>query len=514
MSCPYMPHPASGCTPGGDKCPAKAASGKPVETVSNGAPVGDNLNSLTAGPNGPVLLQDFRLIDTLAHFDRERTPERVVHAKGAGAFGYFVCTKDCSHWTKAHFLGEAGRSTPVLMRFSTVAGERGSADTVRDPRGFAVKFYTEEGNYDMVGNNTPVFFIRDPVLFPHFIHSQKRNPKNNLKDPNMVFDFFSKRPEALHQITILYSDRGLPDGYRHMNGYSSHTFRFVNAEGKTSWFKWHFKVVGGCKNLTPERAAALSAGDPDYATRDLYDHIEAGNTVEWRACLQVMTEEQAKTYRINPFDVTKVWPHGDFPLIEVGRLVLNKNASNYFAQIEQAAFSPSHLVPGIEPSPDKMLQGRLFSYPDTHRHRLGANYQQLIVNCPFRTRVINHHRDGPATFGENGGGAVNYGPSSETTALTVDPTAVEAPIAVDGPGGHYAVPTPNDRGNFEQPGNLFHVVLSADEQQRLCTQLAGHLAAAKPCYQVQMIELLRKCHESYGAGVETELRKIQLKARM
>eukprot|EP00834_Sanchytrium_tribonematis_P000320 NODE_6_length_70510_cov_1.054395.p25 type:complete len:348 gc:universal NODE_6_length_70510_cov_1.054395:40099-39056(-) len=338
-------------------------------TTSNGNPVDSNQFSITVGQKGPVLLQDFHLIDKLAHFDRERIPERVVHAKGAAAHGYFEVTHDISKYTCAKFLNKVGKRTPVFLRFSTVGGESGSADTERDPRGFAVKFYTEEGNWDMTGNNTPVFFIRDGVKFPDFIHTQKRNPQTHLKDPDMFWDFLSLVPESIHQVSILFSDRGTPDGYRHLNGYSSHTFKFVDRNGKYVYFKWHFKTDQKIKNLQAEKAGQLAGSDPDYATRDLFNSIEKGQYPSWSAYVQIMTEEQAEKYRWNILDVTKVWPHSDFPLIPVGKMVLNRNPENYFAEVEQVAYSPSHLVPGIDASFDKMLQARLFSYPDTHRHR-------------------------------------------------------------------------------------------------------------------------------------------------
>lgn len=344
-------------------------------TTSSGMPVDSNQNSMTAGPRGPILLQDFHLIDKLAKFDRERIPERVVHAKGAGAHGYLEVTHDVSKFCKAKFLNSVGKRTPLFLRFSTVAGENGSADTVRDPRGFAIKFYTEEGNYDMVGNNTPVFFIKDPIKFPDFIHSQKRNPQTNLNDPNMAWDFWTYTTDSLHQITILFSDRGTPDGYRHMNGYSSHTYKWVNDKGEVHYVKYHFKTDQGIKNFTRHKAGELQSTNKDYATQDLFDNIAKGNFPSWTWYVQLIPEKEGENYKYDIFDVTKVVPHKDYPLIPVGKIVLNKNPENYFAEVEQSAFAPTHVVPGIEPSADKMLQGRLFSYPDTHRHRLGANYE-------------------------------------------------------------------------------------------------------------------------------------------
>ena len=332
---------------------------KKTLTTNFGKPVEDDQNSITAGDNGPVLMQDVHLIEKLAHFNRERIPERIVHAKGAGAGGYFEVTKDVTKYTKAKFLSKVGKKTEVFVRFSTVGGEKGSADAERDPRGFAVKFYTEDGNYDLVGNNTPVFFIRDPIKFPDFIHTQKRNPATNTKDANMFWDFLSLTPESIHQVTILFSDRGTPKTYRHMNGFSSHTYKWYNDKGDYYWVKYHFKTDQGIQNLTRDEAEILKGKDPDHATRDLFDAIKRGEYPSWTLEIQIMNPEDAENYRFNPFDVTKVWPHGDYPPIKIGRMVLNRNPENYFAEVEQAAFSPGNFVPGIAASPDKMLQGRL-----------------------------------------------------------------------------------------------------------------------------------------------------------
>jgi len=340
-------------------------------TTDAGRPVGDNQNSLTVGPRGPVVFEDFLLFEKMAHFNRERIPERVVHAKGSGAYGHFVCTNPLTQYTAAKLFSSAGKKTPTFLRFSTVGGEKGSADTERDPRGFALKFYTEEGNWDLVGNNTPVFFIRDPLKFGDFIHTQKRDPQTNLKSPTMMWDFWSLSPESLHQVTILFSDRGTPDGYRHMDGFSSHTFSLINAKDELFYVKWHFKTKQGIKNFTREGADDMRGQDPDHAQRDLFEAIKNGDFPKWRVCVQIMPEKDAETYHINPFDLTKVWPHGDCPLIEVGELVLDRNPENYFAEVEQAAFDPKNIVPGMGYSPDKMLQARLISYPDAHRYRLG-----------------------------------------------------------------------------------------------------------------------------------------------
>jgi len=445
---------------------------QPVLTTSNGAPVGNNLNSLTAGNPGPILLQDFHLIDKLAHFDRERIPERVVHAKGAGAHGYFEVTNpDLPKWCKAKLFNKVGKRTPVFTRFSTVGGEKGSSDSERDPRGFAVKFYTEEGNWDMVGNNTPVFFIRDPSKFPDFIHTQKRNPQTNLKDANMVWDFQGLTPESTHQFTVLFSDRGTPISYRHMDGFSSHTLKFVNDQGKQYWVKLHFKTETGIKNHTAEEAAKLSGVDPDSATRDLFETISKGGEPAWKVYIQLVEHDDAFKYRFNIFDVTKVIPHKDYPLIPIGRMVLNRNPENYFAEVEQAAFSPSHMVPGIEPSLDRMLQGRLFSYPDTHRHRLGVNYQQIPINCPYATRggIKNYQRDGFMAVNGNGGKAINYHPNS-FGGPDVVPEASTTPFEVKGQANHHVYTHPNS--DFVQAGDLYRL-MDEGAKSRLVSNLVG-----------------------------------------
>ncbi|CAD1478067.1 unnamed protein product, partial [Heterotrigona itama] len=360
---------------------------RPVLLTGNGTPIANKKASLTVGSHGPILLQDFVYLDEMSHFARERIPERVVHAKGAGAFGYFEVTHDITRYCKAKVFSSIGKRTPIAVRFSTVGGESGSADTARDPRGFAVKFYTEEGIWDLVGNNTPIFFVKDPLFFPSFIHTQKRNPVTHLKDADMFWDFLSLRTESMHQVMILFSDRGIPDGYRHMNGYGSHTFKLVNAHNEIVYCKFHYKTDQGIKNIFSDKAAEISSSDPDYSIRDLYNAIASNNYPTWTFYIQVMTASQAKNFRWNPFDITKVmivWPHDEYPLIPVGKLVLDRNPDNYFNDVEQIAFDPAHMVPGIEPSPDKLLQGRLFAYGDTHRHRLGPNHLQLPVNCPYK----------------------------------------------------------------------------------------------------------------------------------
>nr|WP_316934352.1 catalase [Hymenobacter sp. AT01-02] len=346
-------------------------------TTAAGRPIFDNQNSVSAGPRGPLLLQDYFLQEKLAHFNRERIPERVVHAKGSGAYGTFTVTHDITNLSRAQIFSQVGNQCRIFLRFSTVGGEKGSADTERDPRGFALKFYTEGGNWDLVGNNTPVFFVKDPVKFPDFIHTQKREARSNRKSPTMMWDFWSLNPESLHQVTILMSDRGTPYGYRHMHGYGSHTFSLINAQNERVWVKFHFRTEQGVKNFSNEEATQMKAHDADFAQHDLVDAIDNGNFPRWKMFIQTMTQEQAKQFRWNPFDLTKVWPQGKFPLQEVGVLELNEVPVNYHAHVEQAAFAPAHVVDGIGYSPDKMLQGRILSYPDAQRYRLGANYEHL-----------------------------------------------------------------------------------------------------------------------------------------
>lgn len=468
-------------------------------TTSTGAPVADNQNSLTAGQRGPVLLQDFHLLEKLAHFNRERIPERVVHAKGAGAHGYFEVTRDVSHWTKAKFLAGVGKQTSLFARFSTVGGEKGSADTERDPRGFAVKFYTEDGNYDLVGNNTPVFFIRDPLKFPDFIHTQKRNPATNCKDPNAMWDFWSLSPESLHQVTILFSDRGTPTTYRHMHGFSSHTFKWINEDGEAVWVKYHFKTEQGVQNLTRQQATHLAGIDPDYATRDLFASIEQGEFPAWTVNVQIMPLADADAYRFDPFDVTKVWSQKDYPLIPIGRMVLNRNPQNYFAEVEQAAFSPANVVPGVTFSPDKMLQGRLFAYADAHRYRLGANHNLLPVNQPV-AQVSNYQRDGQMRLDDNGGGSVNYEPNSYQGPREM-PSAAEPPSPVSG----MADSVPYDReDHYTQPGDLYRL-LTEEERSHLIDNIVASMNSVAKEIQLRQIEHFRKADPEYGIRVATGL---------
>ena len=474
-------------------------------TTASGIPVADNQNSLTAGPRGPVLLQDFHLIEKLQHFNRERVPERVVHAKGSAAYGTFTVTNDITKYTRAKVFEAVGKQTPVFLRFSTVGGEKGSADTERDPRGFAVKFYTEEGNWDLAGNNTPVFFIKDPSKFPDFIHTQKRDPQTNLKSPTMMWDFWSHSPEALHQITTLFSDRGTPDGYRFMHGFGSHTFSFINAAGERYWVKFHFRSMQGIKNLSVADAVRLAGEDPDYAQRDLFNAIENGDFPKWRLCVQVMPELEAETWSKktgwNPFDLTKVWPYKDYPLIEVGVLELNRNPENYFAEVEQAAFSPANVVPGIGFSPDKMLQGRIFAYHDAHLYRVGTNYQQVPVNkpqCPYHT----YQRDGAMRFDGNGGRAPNYEPNSHASAPKQAPAYKEPPLAISGDADRYDHTVDGDP--YTQAGNLFRL-LKADEQDRLTSNIAGAMRGVPLDIIQRQLVHFAKADPRYGDGIARKL---------
>ncbi|MBU1001421.1 MAG: catalase [Proteobacteria bacterium] len=471
---------------------------KSVLTGAFGAPVGNDLNSKTAGPRGPVLMEDVHLLEKLSHFDRERIPERVVHAKGAGAYGVFEVTADVTKYTRAKFLSKVGKKTDVFARFSTVGGEKGSADAERDPRGFALKFYTEEGNYDMTGNNTPVFFIRDPLKFPDFIHTQKRNPATNCKDPDMFWDFLSLTPESIHQVTVLFSDRGIPATYRHMNGYSSHTYKWYNDKGEYFWVQYHFKTDQGIRNLTRQEAAAMCAKDPDHATRDLFEAIARGDHPSWTLEMQIMTPEQARDYRYDIFDITKVWPHADVPAIKVGKLTLNRNPVNYFAEVEQAAFNPSNFVPGIAASPDKMLQGRLFSYHDTHLHRLGPNYHLIPVNQAKHASEASYQRDGAMRTDDGGGSGPNYWPNS-MGGPGPDAGFNEPPMVLEGDGGRHEFAHPND--DFVQPGNLFREVMTAQDREHLIGNIVAHLGGAQQRLQLRQTALFFKADPEYGRGV-------------
>jgi catalase len=466
-------------------------------TTAAGRPVGDNQNSLTVGPRGPIVFEDFLLFEKMAHFNRERVPERVVHAKGSGASGSFVCTNpEMPKYTTATLFSAVGKRTPTFMRFSTVGGEKGSADTERDPRGFALKCYTEEGNWDMVGNNTPVFFIRDPLKFSDFIHTQKRDPQTNLKSPTMMWDFWSLSPESLHQVTILFSDRGTPDGYRHMNGYSSHTFSLINSKHELCYVKWHFKTKQGIKNFTREQAEEMRGKDPDYAQRDLFDALQQGDFPKWRVCVQIMPEMEAETYHINPFDLTKVWPHQDYPLVEVGALVLYRNPENYFAEVEQAAFDPKNIVPGMGYSPDKMLQARLISYPDAHRYRIGVNYDALPVNksqCPVHT----YHRDGAMRFDGNFGSAPNYEPNSFNGPIEHG-LYRERPRTIIGAVDRHDHRSDSDY--YTQPGHLFRL-MTPDARERLIGNIVASMQSVPRHIQERQIGHFYKADPEYGRRV-------------
>ena len=484
-------------------------------TTASGQPVADDQNTMTAGAPGPALMQDVHLMEKLAHFNRERIPERVVHAKGAGAYGFFEVTHDVTKHTRAKFLSEIGKRTEVFVRFSTVGGEKGSADAERDPRGFAVKFYTEEGNYDMTGNNTPVFFIRDPLKFPDFIHTQKRDPATNTKNANMFWDFLSLTPESIHQVTVLFSDRGTPKTYRHMNGYSSHTFKWYNAKGEYFWVQYHFKTEQGIQNLTRQEAARLAGENPDHATRDLFQSIERGEHPAWKVCVQIMTPEQAQTYRFDPFDITKVWPHGDFPLIQIGRMVLDRNPKNYFADVEQAAFSPGNFVPGIAASPDKMLQARVHSYHDAHLYRLGPNYQLLPVNAPKAVPMSNYQRDGYMRFDANGEGGPNYYPNT-FGGPEPDPQAAEPPFEVSGMAARHAYSHPND--DFVQAGDLYRKVMTDQDRDHLVGNIVSHLGSAQKRIQMRQTAVFYKADREYGTrvakGLELDVKDVERLAAM
>ena len=458
-------------TPESGQMPGNTSADTSGSRTVNGAPNASDRNSLSVGPNGPLVLHDVHLIDTLAHFNRSEVPQRRPHAKGSGAFGVFETTEDVTRYTKAA-LFQPGVKTEMLARFSTVAGETGSPDTWRDVRGFALKFYTTEGNYDMVGNNTPVFFVRDPMKFPHFIRSQKRLPDSGLRDNHMQWDFWTLSPESAHQVTYLMGERGLPKSYRHMNGYSSHTYMCVNAAGERFWVKYHFHTQQGVHNLTNEQAQLLAGKDADAHRRDLFNAIKAGDFPSWRMSVQVMPYADANDYHINPFDLTKVWPHADYPLIPVGTMTLNKNPDNYFAQIEQAAFAPSNLVPGIGFSPDKMLLGRVFAYNDAARARIGTNYDQLPVNRP---RVDAHNRyafDGHMAFDHSGDAPV-YAPNSMGRPFADEQGRAEDGWEADGELVRSAYTLRPDDGDFNQPGDLVRNVWNDKQREDFCQTVAG-----------------------------------------
>lgn len=475
-----------------------------IMTTTAGAPIPDNQNSLTAGERGPVLLQDYQLLEKLAHQNRERIPERAVHAKGWGAHGRLTITGDISKYTKAKVL-QPGTVTPMVARFSTVAGEAGAADAERDVRGFSLKFYTEEGNWDLVGNNTPVFFVRDPIKFPDFIHTQKRHPRTNLRSPTAMWDFWSLSPESLHQVTILMSDRGLPTDVRHINGYGSHTFSLWNDAGERYWVKFHFKTMQGHRHWTNEEAATVVGRSRETTQEDLYNAIENGEYPRWKMQVQIMPELDAEKTPYNPFDLTKVWPHGDYPLIDVGIVELNRNADNYFAEIENAAYSPSNIVPGIGFSPDKMLQARIFSYADAHRHRLGTHYEMIPINQP-KSPVAHYHRDGQMnTYGglRTGNPDVYYEPNSFGGPVE-QPQAKEPPLRISGDAARYNHRIGND--DFSQPRALFNL-FDAGQKERLFANIAAAMGGIPREIEERQLALFDQVHPDYGNGVRKALAK-------
>jgi len=469
-------------------------------THNSGAPVADNQNVLTAGKRGPMLLQDVWYLEKLAHFDREVIPERRMHAKGSGAFGTFTVTHDITKYTKAKIFSKIGKKTDMFVRFSTVAGERGAADAERDIRGFAMKFYTEEGNWDLVGNNTPVFFLKDPLKFPDLNHAVKRDPRTNMRSAKNNWDFWTSLPEALHQVTITMSDRGIPLSYRHMNGYGSHTFSLINSKNERTWVKFHLKTCQGIKCLTDQEAEMIIAKDRESHQRDLLESIDKGDFPKWDMKIQVMTEDQAKKCDFNPFDLTKVWPHKDYPLLDVGFFELNKNPENYFADVEQAAFNPANVVPGIGFSPDKMLQGRLFSYGDAQRYRLGVNHHLIPVNasrCPFHS----YHRDGQMRVDGNHGATLGYEPNSYGE-WQEQPEFKEPPLSLDGDADRWN--HREDTDYYSQPGNLFRLMSKA-QQQVLFENTARAMGDAPKEIKIKHISNCLKADKAYGEGVAKAL---------
>jgi catalase len=475
---------------------------KKTMTTTAGNKVSDNQNSLSAGPRGPLLMQDYQLLEKLAHQNRERVPERVVHANGSGAFGELTITHDISKYTKAKAL-QKGAKTKMLARFSTVAGERGAADAERDVRGFALKFYTTEGNWDLVGNNTPVFFVRDPLKFPDFIHTQKRHPRTNMRNNEAAWDFWSLSPESLHQVTILMSDRGLPKGYRNINGYGSHTYSLINEEGERTWVKFHFKTQQGIENFTDAEAEKVVGKDRESSQKDLFEAIEEKNYPKWDFQIQVMTQEQAKKASFNPFDLTKVWPHDEYPVIDVGVLELNENPQNYFQQIEQASFSPSNVVPGVSWSPDKMLQARVFSYADAHRYRVGTHYEMLPVNRPL-SEVNTYHMDGSMNFEEPNYSDAYYEPNS-FDGPKEDARLAEPPFPVDGDGARYDHREGND--DFTQPRALFEL-MNSDQKQQLFGNIARHMQGTNEKIINRQLSLFEQVHPDYAKGVKEALQSV------
>ncbi|WP_348707584.1 catalase [Acidovorax soli] len=466
-------------------------------TTVAGAPVANNQDSLTAGPRGPMLLQDVWHLEKMAHFNREVIPERRMHAKGSGAFGTFTVTQDITRYTAAKIFSAVGKQTEMFARFSTVAGERGAADAERDIRGFAMKFYTEEGNWDLVGNNTPVFFFRDALKFPDLNKAVKRDPYTNMRSAESNWDFWTSLPEALHQITIVMSDRGIPRGYRHMHGFGSHTYSFINAANERFWVKFHFVSQQGIENLSDAEAAAVVAGDRESSQRDLLEAIDRSEFPQWKLCVQIMPEAHAATYRFHPFDLTKVWSKKDYPLIEVGIVELNRNPRNYFADVEQASFTPANMVPGIGPSPDRMLQSRLFSYGDAARYRLGVNHHSIPVNAP-RCPVHSYHRDGAMRVDGNHGGTIAYEPNTKGE-WQEQPAYAEPPLALHGPADRWDYRA-DDNDYFTQPGDLFRL-MTPDKQQLLCENTARNIAGVSQHIVDKHIAHCTQADPAYGAGV-------------
>lgn len=476
-------------------------SKRPPLTTTAGNPVADNQNSITAGARGPLLMQDYQLLEKLAHQNRERIPERTVHAKGWGAHGTLTITQDISQYTRAKVL-QKGATTDMIARFSTVAGELGAADAERDVRGFALKFYTEEGNWDLVGNNTPVFFVRDPYKFPDFIHTQKRHPKTNMRSNTAMWDFWSLSPESLHQVTILMSDRGLPTSVRHINGYGSHTYSLINADNERCWVKFHFKTEQGHKHWTNAEAAEIVGKTRESTQADLFEAIEKGDYPKWKMQIQIMPEGDVDKHWYNPFDLTKVWPHADYPCIDIGTFELNRNLENYFQELELAAFSPSNVVPGISWSPDKMLQARIFSYADAHRYRLGTHYEQLPINAA-RCPVHHYHKDGPMRFFEAKTGNVDafYEPNSFDGAVE-DESYAEPPLKVSGDADRFNHRDGND--DYRQPGDLFRL-MSPESQSRLFQNFAAAMQGVPEEICRRQIAHCSKADPAYGAGIAEAL---------
>ncbi len=479
----------------------------PTITTAAGKAVADNQNSLTAGPRGPVLLEDAYLLEKLAFQNRERIPERTVHAKGWGAHGTFTVTNDITKYTKAKIFSKVGKQTDLIIRMSTVAGELGAADAERDVRGFGIKFYTEEGNWDLVGNNTPVFFVRDPLKFPDFIHTQKRHPKTNLRSPTAMWDFWSLSPESLHQVTILFSDRGLPQSVRFMNGYGSHTYSFINANNERFWVKFHFKTQQGHKHWTNAEAAAIVGKTRESTQEDLYNAIERKDFPKWKMSVQIMPEAEAEKTKYNPFDLTKVWPHGDYPLIEVGMIELNRNPENYFMEIEQLALSPSNHIPGVGFSPDKMLQARVFSYADAHRHRLGTHYEALPVNAP-RCPVHNYNKDGAMRFFSNNPNSDAFYEPNSFGGPVEDKRFEEPPLKISGDAAHYNHRIGND--DYTQPGNLFRL-FNSEQKARLFMNIAASMHGIPQAIIERQLGHFEKADPAYANGVREALQKLDNK---